>query len=165
MPRYFEIADAIEQLLASPDVLDEHGVLTPEGETQLDQLNAELDAKALDIAAYSKAEHAEAEAISKLAHELLQRAKRHENRAASLERFLRQRLTPGSQRIADARAEISWRKNPAHVEVDEQKLPAGFWRVKTERAPDKVEIAKALKLGQKIEGAQMVPGGYRMEIK
>lgn len=165
MPRYFEIADAIEQLLASPDVLDEHGVLTPEGETQLDQLNAELDAKALDIAAYSKAEHAEAEAISKLAHELLQRAKRHENRAASLERFLRQRLTPGSQRIADARAEISWRKNPAHVEVDEQKLPAGFWRVKTERAPDRVEIAKALKAGQKIEGAQMVPGGYRMEIK
>jgi hypothetical protein len=161
MPRLLEIADALEQLLANPEVLDEHGVLSPEGEAQLDALSAELTAKALDIGAYIKSERCEADAIKALAEGLRQRAERHERRAESLERYLASHLTPG-MRLEDARCELTWRKSSA-VEITGELAPE-WMRETVTRAPMKTEIAKALKAGAKVDGATLVER-VRLSVK
>lgn len=154
--KLYELSFALERLLADPAVLDpETGELTPDGEQQLDALQAELETKVLDIAAYIVGERTEAEAVEQQAKRLRERAARHERRAESLERYLARHLTPGSQRMADARVEIGWRRSTA-VEVDESKLPAQWWREKVERVPAKAELSKALKAGETVDGAALV---------
>jgi phage host-nuclease inhibitor protein Gam len=54
-------------------------------------------------------------------------------------------------------------KPPSVVITDEAALPLDFVRIT--RAPDKTAIAKALKAGETVDGAELQPGGRTLAIR
>ncbi len=59
------------------------------------------------------------------------------------------------EKLSDARAALSWKESKAvDLEVEPEKLPAQFQRVKVEA--DKSAIKDALNKGETVEGARLV---------
>lgn len=112
------------------------------------------DEKIENIALYHKNLLAEAAALKAEEKSFADRRKRAENKADSLKRYLDNALQ--GQKFNTVKVAISYRKSTS-VEVDETKLPANWLReVPATHVVDKVEIAKALKAGETIEGATLV---------
>lgn len=162
----FQIRDEIERILATC-ADHETGEITDEAIAQLDALELDLRERVLEYAAYAKSERAEAGKIERLAEDLKERATKHANRAARLERAIEAAMTPGTQKFEDERAAVRWHKGPPYVEItDASKLPKPFWRYPQPppAEPNKVELAKALKAGP-VEGAELKPGRYTLKIE
>lgn len=112
------------------------------------------DEKIENIALYHKNLLAEAAALKAEEKSFAERRKRAENKADSLKRYLDTALQ--GQKFNTVKVAISYRKSTS-VEVDETKLPANWLReVPATHVVDKVEIAKALKAGEEIDGATLV---------
>ena len=111
------------------------------------------DEKIENIALYHKNMLAEAAALKAEEKSFAERRKRAENKAGSLKRYLDSALQ--GQKFNTVKVAISYRKSTS-VEVDETKLPANWLReIPASYVVDKVEIAKALKAGETIEGATL----------
>ena len=111
------------------------------------------DEKIENIALYHKNLLAEAAALKAEEKSFADRRKRAENKAESLKRYLTDTLN--GRKFTTLSVDINWRKSTS-VEVDETKLPANWLReVPATYVVDKVEIAKALKAGEAIEGATL----------
>ena len=153
MPQLFQIADAIEQLMA--EVIDrETGEITDEGLAKLDALEMERDEKALAIAQYQIGILAEAEMVKKQADRLATRAKVLTNQAGRL----KQRLTdwlPVGTKLRDDVVQIGWRKSTAVDVVDEMALPEDCWKVR-DPLIDVEGIKGRIKDGEEIPGAKLV---------
>ena len=153
-PQLFEIADAIERLMA--EVIDaETGEITDEGLAKLDALEMERDEKALAIAAYQIGILAEAEMVKKQAERLASRAKVLTNQAGRLKQKLTDWLPVGTK-LRDDVVQIGWRKSQA-VEIigDEAEIPAEYW-VEQEPRFDKVKAKTDMKVGIEVPGAKLV---------
>ena len=112
------------------------------------------DEKIENIALYHKNLLAEAVALKAEEKSFAERRKRAENKAESLKNYLATSLN--GSKFNTTRVAINWRKSTS-VEVDETKLPANWLReIPATHVVDKVEIAKALKAGETIEGATLV---------
>lgn len=112
------------------------------------------DEKIENIALYHKNLLAEAAALKAEEKSFADRRKRAENKADSLKRYLDSALH--GQKFNTVKVAISYRKSTS-VEVDESKLPANWLReIPASHVVDKVEITKALKAGEAIEGATLV---------
>lgn len=112
------------------------------------------DEKIENIALYHKNLLAEAAALKAEEKSFAERRKRAETKADSLKRYLDTALQ--GQKFNTVKVAISYRKSTS-VEVDETKLPANWLReVPATHVVDKVEITKALKAGEAIEGATLV---------
>lgn len=149
--RLFQVADAIERIFAE-QVDPETGEIQDAALEALNALGLERDALILDLAAYSKGEHAEAAAVEEQAKRLRERAVRHQRRAAWLEDVIARNLEPG-RKIRDDRSEIGWRKSSAVKITDEAAIDDALWRYT--RSLDKAEIAKRLKAGEEVKGAEL----------
>ena len=123
-------------------------------EQAFEALQMERNEKLENIALWVKNLLSEAEALKAEEKALADRRKSAENKADSLKRYLDTALN--GQKFNTTKVAISYRKSTA-VEVDESKLPAKWLRVVPEtHVVDRVEIAKALKAGEKITGAELV---------
>ena len=112
------------------------------------------DEKIENIALYHKNLLAEATALKAEEKSFADRRKKAENKAESLKNYLATSLN--GSKFSTTKVAISYRKSTS-VEVDESKLPANWLReIPATRVVDKVEIAKALKAGEAIEGATLV---------
>ena len=112
------------------------------------------DEKIENIALYHKNLLAEAAALKAEEKSFAERRKRAENKAESLKRYLDSALQ--GQKFNTTKVAISYRKSTS-VEVDETKLPANWLReIPATHVVDKVEIAKALKAGETVEGATLI---------
>lgn len=112
------------------------------------------DEKIENIALYHKNLLAEAAALKAEEKSFAERRKRAENKAYSLKRYLDTALQ--GQKFNTVKVAISYRKSTS-VEVDETKLSANWLReIPATHVVDKVEIAKALKAGEEIDGAKLV---------
>ena len=112
------------------------------------------DEKIENIALYHKNLLAEAAALKAEEKSFAERRKRAENKAESLKRYLDSALQ--GQKFTSTKVAISYRKSTS-VEVDETKLPANWLReIPATHVVDKVEIAKALKAGETVEGATLI---------
>jgi hypothetical protein len=157
MPQLFEIADAIERLMA--EVIDhETGEITDEGLEKLDALEMERDEKARQIAMYHLSILAEAEMVKKQADRLATRAKVLTNQAGRLKQKLVDWLPVGTKLSNDV-VKIGWGKSTAVEVVDADALPANCWK---ERDPliDVAGIKRRIKLGEGIPGAKLVTRHY-----
>lgn len=139
-----------EQLLNLTD--SETGEITDW--SAFEALQLARDEKIENIALYHKNLLAEAAALKAEEKSFAERRKRAENKAESLKRYLDSALQ--GQKFNTVKVAISYRKSTS-VEVDETKLPANWLReIPATHVVDKVEIAKALKAGEAIEGATLV---------
>ena len=112
------------------------------------------DEKIENIALYHKNLLAEAAALKAEEKSFAERRKRAENKAESLKRYLDSALQ--GQKFTSTKVAISYRKSTS-VEVDETKLPANWLReIPATHVVDKVEIARALKAGETVEGATLI---------
>ena len=149
--RIFDVRDAIERIFAE-QVDPETGEIQDAALDALNALNLELDTLALELAAYAVGERVEAEAVAEQAKRLAERAKRHERRADWIEGVIARNVEPG-RKLHDARVTIGWRKSTAVKITDEAAIPDELFRYS--RALDKAEIAKRLKAGEEVKGAEL----------
>ena len=121
---------------------------------RFDDLQMEYEEKIENIALWIKTLNADAEAYKNEKNAFAEREKKARNKAESLKRYLTDTLN--GRKFTTLSVDINWRKSTS-VEVDESKLPANWLReVPASYVVDKVEIAKALKAGETIEGATLV---------
>ena len=121
---------------------------------RFDELQMEYEEKIENIALWIKTLNADAEAYKNEKNAFAEREKRARNKAESLKQYLTDTLN--GRKFTTLSVDINWRKSTS-VEVDESKLPANWLReIPATHVVDKVEIAKALKAGEKIEGATLV---------
>lgn len=139
-----------EQLLNLTDT--ETGEITDW--SAFEALQLARDEKIENIALYHKNLLAEAAALKAEEKSFAERRKRAENKAESLKKYLATSLN--GSKFNTTRVAISYRKSTS-VEVDETKLPANWLReIPATHVVDKVEITKALKAGEAIEGATLI---------
>lgn len=121
---------------------------------RFDDLQMEYEEKIENIALWIKTLNADAEAYKNEKNAFAEREKKARNKADSLKRYLDSALN--GQKFTTTKVSISYRKSTS-VEVNESKLPAKWMReIPATHIVDRAEIAKALKAGEKIDGAVLV---------
>ena len=143
------------------EALDEMADLPPEviADT-LAGIESEWNAKAVAVALMIRNYEAAADAKAAEAARMSERAKAEQKRADGLRAYLlAQMQATGTKRIEAPGFAMIRRSNPGAVIVaDASALPAVYWRVIPEkREPDKKGIGDALKRGEAVPGAELVP--------
>lgn len=107
------------------------------------------------------------EAIQSQIDRLTERKRLLINRKESLKEYLRSNMeASGITKITHPLFTITLGKGKPIVVIDEEsKIPDDFMRVKVTSAPDKVEIAKAIKEGVEVPGAHSEIGKSSISIK
>lgn len=147
-----EIAAAITAMFDEVD--EETGEVKPGTVELLNQLQVARDEKIENCGIYLKNLMAEAAAIKAEEKNLETRRKRKEDSIANLKKYLTEQLG-GENWVKSAKVSLTFRtSSPVEID-DETKIPARFMKTKTEIAPDKTAIAKAIKAGEKIPGAHI----------
>lgn len=121
---------------------------------KLDALQIEKDKKIENVACWIKNLIAEAQSIKAEEQSLAERRKAKENTVERLKQYLSNVLeaTP----FESARAKITFRKSTAVNITDESKLADAFKKSETVVKIDKKAIGEALKLGEIVDGAELV---------
>ena len=158
--KLYEIADAIEQILAKE--VDEYGQITDEAWERLDALEHRKGEVILDIARYAKGERAEAEAIELESKRLKARAGTHTARATSLENYIAKHLVDGE--LKDANTVVNWKESsavgvtpvapgePAEGQYLKQLVDPEYVKESLVYSVDKASALKKLRAGEKIKG-------------
>lgn len=138
-----EILNCVD--LETGEILDEQA---------FEALQMERNEKLENIALWVKNLTSEAEALKAEEKAFYDRRKAAESKAESLKRYLDTALR--GQKFNTTKVAISYRKSTA-VEVDETKLSASWLReIPASYVVDKLEITKALKAGELVDGATLV---------
>lgn len=121
---------------------------------KLDALQIEKDKKIENVACWIKNLIAEAQSIKAEEQSLAERRKAKENTVERLKQYLSNVLeaTP----FESARAKITFRRSTAVNITDESKLADAFKKSETVVKIDKKAIGEALKLGEIVDGAELV---------
>lgn len=134
----------------------------------LESLSGDLEAKAINVAAFCRNIEANAAAIKEAEAQMAARRKAIENRAARVRDYLlANMMVSGIQKIESPYFKLAVRENPPAVEVYEPGLiPVEFMRQPEPPPPavDKTAIKEALKAGQDVPGCKLTRGN-RLEIK
>ncbi|KWR82518.1 siphovirus Gp157 family protein [Pseudomonas sp. PI1] len=107
------------------------------------------------------------EALDKEIERLTERKRAIKNRQESLKDYLRENMeAAGIKKISCPLFSITCAEGREIAVVDDESLlPDEFMRVKTDVAPDKAEIAKALKAGTEVPGAHLERTKSSIRIK
>ena len=143
LPSLFEIASQYSQaFLSMADMdIDQQTI-----DDTLEALEGELEAKAINIAAFCRNLEAEAAMVEDAEKAMRDRRKALENKADRIKRYLKENLLhAGVTKInSDQRFQISIKKAADKVVIDDETaIPAVFIRVKTITEPDKIAIKNA----------------------
>lgn len=152
MAQLYEITSKIEALLDRAYDSETGEIRDADLDKLLDELHADRDKRALDIAAATIDFNAEGEKIEKRAKELLAWSRVLYAKAERLRKYLAENL-PVGHKIADDRAKIGWRRSDGVV-LDRcvEEMPERWLRVKREVALS--DLRDALKAGD-AEAAQV----------
>lgn len=131
----------------------------------LEGLAGELEAKAANVAMFVRNLETNADAIAEAARAMTERAKKIQNRAARIREYLQFHMErTGITSISCPYFTLKIRTNPPAVHVEsENDIPADYWRPQPPKL-DKASIARDLKAGANIPGADLTQG-QRLEIK
>ena len=149
----WEIDERISDILENGMHIDEETgeVFLPE---DLDLLSIERDEKIEGIALYVKNLKAEAEAIHTEIDRLKDREEYKKKKAERLIQYLSSALC--GKKFETAKTSLSFRKSSVVQINNELLVPEEFMKVKTEKKPNKVAIAKSLKNGETVIGCEFV---------
>lgn len=120
----------------------------------LDQLEYDRQTKIENIGLWIKNLRAEADAVKAEKKNLADRESKLTKKADNLESYLAMNLD--GEEFSTPRLAIGWRKSESTEILDIDKIPAKYLKTKTEISADKTAIKKAIKAGEKIEGATIV---------
>lgn len=149
-----EWQQAVEALDAMPDLSPEVIADTLAG------IESQWKDKAVAVATMIRNYEAAAEAKATEAVRMSERAKAEQKRADGLRAYLLAQMQATDTKRIDAPGfAMIRRNNPGAVSIaDASALPAAYWRVIPEkREPDKKSIGEALKRGENVPGAELVP--------
>jgi hypothetical protein len=147
----YQINHTIQNLMTP----DDDGVIQDDAFEQLHLLSLAADEKLESIGCLLKDWQAEADAIKAEADRLTERRRIIEARADRLKRYAAEQMTAmGKRKIETPRCVLALRPSKAVEVLDEAKIPDAYFAIK--RTVQKAEIAKALKAGAEVPGAQLV---------
>ena len=160
MSRLYEIANEYAEL-ANSEMDAEMIADTLEG------IQGEFEDKAEQVLAIIKNELALEEMLKAEAKSLTERAKASANKVANLKAYLAESMqTMDKKKINAGVHSLTVRKGVQSVNIlDLESLPIDFVDYQTVIEPDKNLIKEKLKLGEKIEGAELVTGKSSLLIK
>lgn len=119
----------------------------------LTNLMMEREAKFEAVGLYIKNLNAEADAIKAEKDALAKREKTVRALSDGYAEWLKRSLA--GEKFKTARLQVSFRNNDKVVQAPDAVIPEQYKRVKTEVAPDLIEIKKALKNGEVIDGFRL----------
>lgn len=156
--KLYELTDYLQQV---QDLLEQ-------GEDVQDTLEAiemAFEEKVEGIVKVIRNFEARAEAKKNEAKRLREQAEVDLNHAQRLKEYLRYELQKvGKQKVQTDLFTVSIRKGRESIEVDENLLPADYWRI--ERKPfSKTELKKLIQEGKEIPGVQIVRGEDTISIR
>lgn len=120
---------------------------------KFDELQIDRSDKLENVALWYKNLLSEAQAYRAEKDAFAEKQKRAERKAESLKNYLDSALR--GQKFDTVKVSITYRKSTSVEIVDQSKLPETYLKVVTTATPDKTEIAKALKVGEVVEGAEL----------
>lgn len=121
--------------------------------SSLDELQIAREEKIENICLFYKNLMSDAEAIRAEEKKLAERRRACENHAERLKKYLADNLQ--GETFKTARAAVSWRRSTSVNVTDVWALPDEYIKMEDPK-PIKTEIAKALKAGKKVAGAELV---------
>ena len=159
----YEIADNIRQLADMADTgdFDEQTIADT-----LEAYQGDLTAKADSIGKLSKMLSHQADACEIEAIRLKDRASKLRRVRESTLSYLQACMTvAGINRVENSLFNISIRKVPSVVMLDEELLHKKWLREKVTYAPDRAAIKAAIEDGQEVRGATLVTGRQKLYIR
>lgn len=117
------------------------------------ELQLERNEKLENVALWYKNLLSEAAAYKAEKDVFAEKQKRAEAKADSLKKYLDSALN--GSKFETVKVNVSYRKSTSVEVVDQTLIPEQYLRTVTTVAPDKTEIAKALKVGEQIDGVQL----------
>jgi hypothetical protein len=120
---------------------------------KFDQLQLEKNDKLENVALWYKNLLAEAAAFKAEKDVFAEKQKRAEAKADSLKKYLDTALH--GSKFNTVKVDIAYRKSTSVEVIDQEAIPEQYLRTVTTVSPDKTEIAKALKVGELVEGVTL----------
>ncbi len=120
---------------------------------KFDALQIERNDKLENIALWYKNLLSDAAAFKAERDAFAAKQKAAESKAESLKNYLDSSLKGG--KFKTVKVDVSYRKSTSVEVIDESLIPTEYLRTVTTTTPDKAEIAKALKVGEAIDGVQL----------
>ena len=121
---------------------------------KFDQLQIDRNDKIENIALWYKNLQSEAQAYKAEKDLFSEKQKRAENKAESLKKYLESALK--GNKFDTVKVNVSYRKSTSINILDIDKLPEDYRKAVITISADKVELAKALKSGVVIDGAELI---------
>lgn len=133
----------------------------------LEGIHGEFEDKAENLLAIVKNESALAEILKAEAKSLSDRAKACENRVKNIKAYMASCIeTMDVKSVTAGVHRLSVRKGSQSVQINNiDALPSEFVEYQTTIKPNKNYISEQLKLGNKIEGAELVTGKSSLLVK
>lgn len=135
------------------EVDEETGEIT--NADDLDMIEMARDVKIENIALWIKNLRSDIEAYKTEKKVFELRAKQAERQIEKLEWILRTNLAP-NEKFTTSKVKLSWRSSEIVNVINENLIPEEYIRVKTETAPNKTAIKKAIKEGELISGVELL---------
>lgn len=120
---------------------------------KFDQLQLERNDKLENVALWYKNLLSEAAAYKAEKDVFAEKQKRAEAKADSLKKYLDSVLN--GNKFETVKVNVSYRKSTSVEVIDQEAIPEQYLRSVTTVSPDKTEIAKALKVGELVEGVTL----------
>lgn len=153
--RLYELSQAMQTVIDGGYVFDEETGEVIFDETNLDQLEMELNEKIEGCGLYIKNLQAESDAIKAEMNNLKARKDRIDKQVESMKNYVLKYMgTLG--KLSTPRLSLSTRKSTKVEVTDAQKLPDDLKSTVTEIKPDKNAIKARLNSGEKVNGATLV---------
>lgn len=157
----YEIAGNIRELADMAGELDDDTI-----RDTLESLTGDLTEKADSIGKLSKMLTRQAEACNLEATRLKDRAAKLEKRNESILSYLQACMVVADvKRVENSLFNISIRKMPPVVQLDEELLPKKWLVERITYAPDKRGIKAAIEAGTDVRGATLVTGREKLYIR
>jgi hypothetical protein len=152
----YEINSQIEQVWGTAVDPDTGEIINEDALQELEQLGMQREEKLENLALFYKNLSAEAEALKAEKMRLAARQAAAEKKAEGIKKYIAASMdSAGGEKIKTSKVAIGWRKSES-VQVEENAfLPDEYLTFKAPE-PNKTAIKKALKAGEKIDGASLV---------
>lgn len=151
----YELSQAMKTVIDGGYVFDEETGEVIFDETNLDQLEMELNDKIEGCGLYIKNLQAESDAIKVEMNNLKERKDRLDKQSERMRNYVLKYMRT-LEKLSTPRIAISTRKSSRVEVTDADKLPDDLKSTVTEIKPDKNAIKKRLKNGETVNGAELI---------
>lgn len=154
--RVYEIPTVFRTLMET--MVDDDGVLSSDGLSQLDELLQSATYSILDLSCFVKECEVTEKSIREIGNSTLERARQLSARIDKYKEYLLKALeVTGHAKLSDPRISVAVQNNPASVWIeDERALPPNPDYFRIHKEVDRSKLKELLKSGQEIPGVHLI---------